>query len=217
MVAVEDFTNIDCSGCNDIKDSVDKIFGEFAGRIAPIRYHVDWPNPVDPFHLYNPTDVNTRKSYYTVSYAPSFRFDGKKLKDPYQFPAYVFFYEWMRGTLDSLSAIPSKLRIRIEQEANLESVYVDYDIVAVDTAGNFLIQVAVVEDSSTADSIGFKRIMRDMIPTGGGSAVSLALGDSVHYKRGYPLPLGETDLHTMIWLQQPGTKRILQSAYSRVQ
>jgi hypothetical protein len=152
-----------------------------------------------------------------VNYVPSFRFDGKKIKDPSDFGTYAQFYAWMRGAVDSLAHIPSKFRIHIAQEAGADSVHVRFDLVAVDTAGTFTLQVAAIEDTNNIGVFGFKYIMRDLVPTGLGTATTLALGDSLHYEWSYAIPLGQTDLYTMIWLQDPNGKKILQSAHVPVE
>jgi len=41
-----------------------------------IRVHVNWPNPDDPIYLANPTEQNSRKSFYGISGVPTIKFDG---------------------------------------------------------------------------------------------------------------------------------------------
>jgi hypothetical protein len=48
-----------------------------ADRISGISYHMNWPAPGnDPMYLYNQTDNNTRRAYYSINSIPEARMDG---------------------------------------------------------------------------------------------------------------------------------------------
>ncbi|MBM3320332.1 MAG: hypothetical protein FJY73_06620 [Candidatus Eisenbacteria bacterium] len=176
-----------------------------------------WPDPADLYHLYNSSEINTRRSYYAVNYLPTFRFDGRRLKDPYQFATYNGFYSYLRSTLDSCTSVPSKMRIRVtSQTRSADSVNVSFDVVPVDTAGGFLLFLAVVEDTNGIYGTPYSRIFRDMVPGGGGQGITLTMGDSLQYTWKYEMPLGQEDLHTMIFVQKQSTKKIFQAAYAPV-
>jgi hypothetical protein len=123
----------------------------------------------------------------------------------------------MRNALDSLAAIPSDLRIEMSQARTADSVFVIFDIIAVDTAGTFTLHVAAVEDSNNIGNFGFENICRDMLGDGNGQVITLALGDSLHFTWKYKIPPGQYDLYTMIFVQNNSTKQILQSAIEEVQ
>jgi hypothetical protein len=181
---------------------------------------VNWPDPGDPFYLHNPAENSARKSYYTVNLVPSFRFDGKKLKDPWEFPVVSDFYPWMRHTLDSLTAIPAKIRINLEQTRADDTVHVSFDVVGADTSTYMNLFLAVVEDANFAthqestfvDTLEFTHIFRDMLPNTSGLGITPPLHDSLHFDWSYPIPLGQTDLNTVIFLQKGGSKVLFQAA-----
>jgi hypothetical protein len=168
--------------------------------------------------LYNSSEINTRRNYYSpMQYVPTFRFDGRKLKDPSNFSTYDDFYRYLRAALDSCVAAPSKMRIRVTSQARrADSVLVSFDVVPVDTAGGFLLFMAVVEDTNGIYGTPYSRIFRDMIPGGGGHGITLTMGDSLQYTWKYKLPLGQEDLYTMIFVQKYGTKKIFQAAYAPI-
>ena len=64
---------------------MDAIFDEYAGQVAPIRLHMNWPNAQDPFYLYTQSEAFARRVFYSVNYVPTFRYDGKYLGDPSDF------------------------------------------------------------------------------------------------------------------------------------
>ena len=87
---------------------LDELFGVQA---APIRYHVNWPAPNDPGYLFNPGEITARRNFYGVSYVPTFRFDGKRLRDPSDFGTYAQWYAYVWDVVDSLHGVPAPLQI----------------------------------------------------------------------------------------------------------
>ncbi|MFH1679553.1 MAG: FlgD immunoglobulin-like domain containing protein [Candidatus Eisenbacteria bacterium] len=136
------------------------------------------------------------------------------MRDPHQFETNDGYYRWLRHTLDSLAATPSKMRINVSHARSADSVHVSFDVVPVDTAGGFALYMAVVEDTNGIYDPPYSRIFRDMIPGGSGHGITLTMGDSLQYTWSYRLPLGQEDVHTMIFVQKVGTKKIFQAAYA---
>jgi hypothetical protein len=139
--------------------------------------------------------VQTRVSYYGVNYVPHFRYDGKKISDLFGTnPAYPEFFSFFRHTLDSLLTIPSPYRINLEQypSADWDSVYVSFDVVAVDTIIDDTtpdVYLAVVEDHHRYDfPVGrWDYAFRDMVPDGDGEVITIQKGDSLHFDWAYPI------------------------------
>ena len=183
------------------------VFEDYAGQVAPIEWHY-WNG--DPFYLFDVADVQTRVGYYGVTYVPHFRYDGKKIQDLFGTgPAYPEFFSFFRHTLDSLLAIPSPYRINLQQypSADWDTVYVSFDVVAVDTIIDDTtpdVYLAVVEKYHTYLTYPeWDYSFRDMVPDADGEAISIQKGDSLHFEWAYPInPIFNADaIITTVFIQ----------------
>jgi len=156
---------------------------------------------------------------------PAFRYDGKAIQDLYGTgPAYPEFFTWLRGAVDSLKAIPSPITITITSQyasADLDSVYVSFDVEAVDTLPYDAtpdLYLAVSERAHTyPPTVGqHKRAFRHMYPDGDGEMISIQKGQTLHFDWVYPIidpPYHVDKLMTTIWVQNdkdtsiPGPQR----------
>jgi hypothetical protein len=213
-------------------------FDQYEGQVAPVAFHMWWPSGSDSFYLFNPTDVAARRQYYNpnlLNYVPAFRYDGKAGQDLFGTdPAYPEFFVWLRSAVDSLRAIPSPIRITITSQyasADLDSVYVSFDVVAEDTIIYDVtpdLYLAVSENVHTygAPTGTHRHPFRDMIPDADGEMITIQKGDSLHFDWVYPISPVYTagELVTTIWVQNdtdasiPGKQRnkVLQSAAAAV-
>jgi len=221
VVVVEDFTNIDCPGCNEIKDTMDVILDEYAEKIVPIRTHLNWPNPLDPFYVFNPLEATARRVLYGINYMPTMRFDGIDLGDKFDFDSTELFYPFVRLTLDSLLAVPSPVRFNVEHYRTNDSVYVSFDVIGTGTiTGGQKIHLVMTEnsvDNSCFDE--FRHPMRDYIPDQDGQTVYLRLDDSLHYDWKYAIPDSGVDpfqIVNNIFIQKISNNQILQGFSERV-
>ena len=188
------------------------------GQVAPVSYHVFWPFNNDPFYLFKSQPVQARVNLYHVPWLPFFMVDGQYIEDIGDFSM------WLRATLDSMLAVPSPLRINLEQyaSADLDSVYVSFDVVAVDSPGVAAprIWLAVTEEyHEYPDPVGgWRYAFRDFIPGSAGYAITLAKGDSLHFDWKYRIdPVYDPDaLVTNIFVQDNTTKVVLQAKAARL-
>ncbi|MGQ9603991.1 MAG: T9SS type A sorting domain-containing protein [bacterium] len=229
VVLVEQFTNSGCPGCNAIKDTMSVIYEEMCnqGKIVPIAFHGWWPSGNDPFYLFNPSEIEARFYYYAglppwqdYFYVPSFRFEGKYLKDPSDFNTYDEWYAYFRSTVDSLFNIPSPIRIEITRNAfsaDSDSVYVDFDVIAEeDVQYNMSLYLAVTEWRHRYPyPVGaHDHAFRDFVPDSDGYQISgMSSGDSLHFEWAYVVdPEYRPDrLITNIFVQRNGTKKVQQA------
>lgn len=190
---------------------MDAIFDDYAGQVAPIRPHVNWPAGNDPFYQANELDADGRRAFYGVNYVPTFRFEGKYLKDPSDFGTYTQWYAYVRATLDSLYAVPrDDFRINFGQYVDGAYVRTSFDVVAdQNVSGDYRIVMAVVEDSAYSGTSLFRFVMRDYLPSAYGMLVTMNTGDSLHYDWSYRIPGGATDLFTMVFVQRNSDSQIL--------
>ncbi|MFH1278158.1 MAG: FlgD immunoglobulin-like domain containing protein [Candidatus Eisenbacteria bacterium] len=192
---------------------MDAIFEAHAGQVAPIRPHVSWPLPSDPFYLANTLDSNARVSYYGVGYVPTFRFEGMFLKDPSNFLTYAQWYAYVESTLDSLYNVPRpEFRINFSQYVDGAWIRTNFDIIAEQgVSGDYRITMAVVEDSAYSGPNLFRFVMRDYVPNAYGMLATMTTGDSLHYEWPYRNTSGATDITTMVFVQRVSDNQILQA------
>ena len=215
-VLVEKFTNTGCPGCNAVKDTINQIISEFDDEVALIKYHVNWPSSGDEFYLYNPVEITTRRLWYGVNYVPTIRFDGKYIADPSDFGTLNEFYAFMRATLDSLSDISSPVRLDAEHWQDADSIYMSIDVVATDTISspNMNLYWALKTSWKRIPGQGkYYNLFRDMIPNTDGEAITLSMGDSLHFDWSVPKDsvLNDKRFINVVFLQRPGTKKIIQA------
>ncbi len=228
-VLVEQFTNSGCPGCKAIKDSMSVIYEQMCaeGKIVPILYHTWWPDPDDPFYQFNSWEDSMRVMYYagvppwtSYLYVPSFRFDGKYIKDPSDFQTYDQWYDFFRQTVDSLLTISSPIRIKIVNNslsADSDSVYVSFDVIAEEDASfNMSLYLAVTEwrHRYTFPVGKHDHAFRDFVPDENGYQIAgMNAGDSLHFDWVYYVdPEYRTDrLVTNIFIQRNGTRKVQQA------
>ena len=227
MVVVEDFTNSGCPYCGEIKSFMEQILTvEYEGLIVPIAYHGWWPSSGDDFYEFNTAGNEARFSYYSGSqpwltslYVPSFRFDGKYIKDPSDVPDTTAWNTFIRNTIDSLLTIPSPIRIEVEHNyitPDSDSVYVSFDVVAEDDANFNMTLYMVVNEWRHRYPIPTGRhdhAFREFLPSNTGYTVDpMQQGDSLHFEWSYVVdPEYRADrVVTNIFIQRNGTKKIQQ-------
>ena len=84
-VLLESFGNVNCATCAQAAENLVAVTG--AGGFGPdralfIEFSVNWPSPVDPFYLANPTENADRYMYYWVLGAPAIYLNGQLQAHP---------------------------------------------------------------------------------------------------------------------------------------
>jgi hypothetical protein len=189
--------------------------------------------------LFNVPENDARINYYQPGnkYVPTFRFDGQYIADPSdpQFTTYDEWYDFVRQTIDSLLAVPSPIRINVEQYVGVDSVHVSFDIVCVDPVpSNLVLHFAVAEWGHYYVYPGIPTIpkrwyhaMRDLTTGETGMPITLSVGDSLHYDWTYPIfdvfaqddagmANDQWDMTTIIFIQDDATHDILQAFGARL-
>ena len=71
-VLAELFTNWGCPPCAYANPAINELCDVYGpSQLVMIAYHTDWPALDDPYNLFNPLEVQTRVTYYSVSGVPS--------------------------------------------------------------------------------------------------------------------------------------------------
>jgi hypothetical protein len=188
------------------------------GQVAPVSYHTFWPLGNDPFYVFKPQPVQAKVSYYHVPWLPFFMVDGQFIDDVGDFST------WLRATLDSMLTIDSPVRINLEQypSQDWDSVYVSFDVVAVGSIAGAAprVYLAVTEEyHEYPDPVGgWRYAFRDFIPGSSGYAVTLEMGDSLHFDWKYPVnsAYDPDAVVTNIFVQDYTTKLVFQAKSARV-
>jgi hypothetical protein len=200
------------------------IYDSYAGQVAPVTYHL----MSDSCYQFNPVEIDIRDVYYNAGGAPHFLFDGAYIANPWQ--PYDEWYAFVRHTVDSLLQIPSPISIEIEQCSDADSVYVSFDVTAVDsTPDDLRLYLAVVEYGhhyAYAHPFFPKKwfhIFRDFVPYAEGHPISLPMGSSLHFDWAYPIydiflqnhpgiECDSLDMITTVFVQNHATKEVVQAA-----
>lgn len=214
MVLVERFTSSTCPPCasnNPIMDAW--LASQDIDRIIGISYHMNWPAPGnDPFYLYNPSDNNTRRTFYNVNYIPQAKFDGIIQCDPSYSNSQLTSYFNMRK--DSLSPVTiiitdstmSNNNVTISALVFCESLI---------SNPNVTVQFAVMEKFKHFNSppgangeLDFYDIMRKMLPNGNGQTISLLPGQMVYLQWTYPMDAQwqANQIKNLIFVQGAGSE-----------
>jgi hypothetical protein len=212
VVLCEDFTNYNCPPCEAIEDTMNFIFKSYIdqGILAPLRYHVWWPDPSDPWWLNNQPDQSAKVTYYGVNYVPTFRYDGTTRIDPSDFGNYPAYYAAVRNYIQTTAASPAPVRIDLTQHRDASTVYVSFDVTCEDTVGigtQQKVYLVVVEENENHVAGREWYIFKDFVPSGAtGEPVSLTLGGTVHYDWTYPtsLAVNVNKLVTYVFVQREG-------------
>src|SRR5687768_14774096 len=78
FVLLEEFTQASCGPCASQNPGFKTtILDPNPDKVRLVAYHTSWPG-TDPMNAYNPTDVQTRVTYYTVTGVPNVRMMGNQ-------------------------------------------------------------------------------------------------------------------------------------------
>lgn len=190
VVVAEDFTATWCSYCPDAAKALDSLYRVARDTFIVIAYH---PSGSDPFQTAGSV---ARANYYHLKYYPTVFFGGGDTNSPSTMVGSFgsSTYDSCRLKFDNVKTVESPLEMAID--------YLNYD----DTirSGQMLIRVKNVSGAIVQGKLHFvvlergipyawqgmselDFLVRDMIPDGYGSDLSVAPGDSISIVRDYAL------------------------------
>jgi hypothetical protein len=178
-----------------------------------IRYHVNWPGPNDPFYLYNPIEINSRKSYYQVTGVPYVAIDGTYTSGGLEAPIWNAYTNGstlemtINGTFDEGTRTG---QITVTTYAELDPILT-----------NLRLRIALVENDiyyNTPYSDIHNQTFRDMIPNTYGQPITIAEGETVVYTFDFeaPEPLVLENCQLVAFVQCDANRDILQGARADV-
>jgi len=214
MVLFEHFTNASCAPCAaQNPDFTNNILKTNKGRILHIAYHTNWPG-VDPMNAHNPSEVQSRVTYYGVSGVPHIKMQGNKFAGS---PSGV-----TNSIIDNEAMLPSPLRIKVKDmpfdsiSHNVEVVVYSEDTLP---AGTYKLRTAVVEKEKTyAIAPGgngekyFPNIFRKFLDNATGESFTPpSIGDSVIYNFNYTINVAwdTTQIYIIAFVQNDANKNVI--------
>lgn len=227
MVLYEEFTGENCPPCAQTNPALDALMTQNASRIIKIQYQSPIPS-AGPIYQQNTSVVQSRISYYGVSFAPWGEMDGAipagiaGQQNP-NHPAYVVNSP---SVIDSAYNAGSPFTIDISSysiSGGNVSATINVTANQAVTASNLKVRVALVESLEFASAPGsngeteFPNVVRDMYPntTGQSAPSTWTNGQSQAFSISGNVP-SYVDLNNqhflVVWIQDDGNKEVLQAA-----
>lgn len=219
LVLAESFSQASCGPCAAQNPALTTLLNANTTKIVAVKYQVSWPG-YDPMYNHNPTEIDTRVSYYGINGVPDRVMDGTNM-------------DVTQGAIDSRYAVASPVSMTITH--NIDPGFATADITVTITAPavwnptNTVLQLAMVEKDiifasapGSNGETGFHNVMRKMLPGTSGSAVVASNFSSPGGTQtftftdvaipSYIYDLGE--LSFVAWIQDNTTKEVHQAGVS---
>lgn len=174
-----------------------------------VKYQVNWPGAGDPYYT---AEVGQRRLYYDVDAAPTMLLEGAKT-------GYLSMQE-MEDGYQAEYANPAFFDMEIEASKSGKKINVEVTTTPF-VNGDFVVYIAVVEKTTTGNiknngETEFHHVMMKMLPNAEGELVSFVDGEA-HTISYEDYDLSNTnvedfnDLHVVAWVQDPVSKKVMQS------
>ncbi len=217
VVLFEEFTSATCGPCAGFNIEVfnDNFVNSNDGKLTIIKYQMNWPGSGDAY--YTP-EGGTRRNFYGINGVPSLFIDGNELANT---PGTSV--SQLQSKLDNAYAIPANYDITGAFQINQNEVSVQTNINAYESRDKLKMFIVVVEKTTTGNvgingETEFTNVMMKMYPSANGMEVGFT--ENSNYCLSAKIDMEGTnveemdDLAVVIFIQDPVTKEILQSAYA---
>lgn len=241
MVLIEEFTNASCVPCAAQNPEFNELLNMNTGNVISIKYQTDFPG-YDPFNEQNPSEVDTRATYYGLDGVPTMWIDGELPGESYADGA----GDWgpdaydgapgacTQGALDFATAITSPLEITLTHSISADFSEVTIDVTVTNVSGaefapeDGRLHVALLErfvqfplPPGTNGEMEFEWIMRKMYPDAGGTQMTaIADGEAFTLSTTVPMPDYIYDLRevqAVAFVQDHASAEVFQAATSEPQ
>jgi hypothetical protein len=214
IVLVEHFGNIRCEPCGPAEILI-RDFQESLGhaQLLTIGYRTNWPASQDPVYVENPAVHSDRIAFYSVTVAPTLVFDGGSTMN-------VPTEETFQNAFDQAAGQPAHFWIEVSDTLDGSDYSVGARVTPLDCPllDDLVIQFALVETEvfvvyGPAEETSYN-VVRDLMPGPSGQAFTPAYGETLSFWRSVSLDAGwdEDEIETVVFIQSPATKQVLQSA-----
>ncbi|MCC7437803.1 MAG: Omp28-related outer membrane protein [Armatimonadetes bacterium] len=224
IVLLEEFMSATCVPCVEVTPIMNQAVSEGKGKAVSIRYHVNQPQPYDPWYKANPSDVEARRTYYSPSNPlepPHTRIDGEATEKSY------IVVESADRTTEATS-----INIEVTQTAYGNDFNVSVKVTAADdglSGGDYRLRIVAVEGLVVREDwkgktpfpgyngeVEFHDIMRKMVNSPDGEAITLAPNESktftATYTRGADWQANQ--MYTVAFVQNDDDAEVIQTGYS---
>ena len=236
VVLLEDFSNTSCAPCvqsdaaiNEVLDSYDvaalNAYGISSCGVVSIQYHVNWPDPLDPFYLDARPENNARKSYYGVDGVgvPYVVIDGTEFLSPLQGADDA---QAIEAAVQKRLEVVSSVQLSVTNEINGSSGRATVELTALSEVpqGQYNLLIALVEGDIHYEAENgltyFDSVLRDMLPNADGRSIDeLSVGTTQTFTEDYTIADGwkaaDLSVVAFLQLQDAVASDIIQAATSR--
>ena len=206
---IEHFSSSTCGPCVSVNTTMLSLCNNNPGKFTYTKYQMNWPGNGDPYYT---AEGGTRRTYYGVSAVPQCFLDGED-----QGYAAV-----QQTVLDNHYNAPAFADVRGSFNVNGNTITVKVDFMAfydLNTAKAFV----SVNEKETHNNVGtngettFHHIFMKFLTAATGNAVSIPAGEYQHFEFTQDMSGTHveemTDLEVSAWIQEYGTKEMLNSHF----
>ena len=221
MVLIEHFTQASCPPCAPANEMIEPIIQNniAQGKAIAIKYQVSWPG-FDPMHEDNPTDINTRRNYYSVNSVPNTVMDGA---GPSASTSLV-----TQSNIDSRQSQTSPFEIEIIHEIGqrFDGVSATMKITATEeVSGTFIGHIAIIEEhidwgtpAGTNGETEFFNVVKKMLPSAAGTVLpsnwTVGQSETIEVKWDFANVYNLDQIAAVGFVQNNRNREVLQSGYS---
>lgn len=215
-VIAECFTSASCGSCAAQYPAFDALMAANTANTAVIQYHLNYPG-YDPMYDQNPSDVNTKMSYYNLQGWPFVHFDGNFI----QAAPNSITQAKINDAISRLS--PYTIAINETKIGNTATINTTITSKITTLSAPLKVYVCVVEQPvdyanppSTTNQKHFEYVMRDVLNDANTYTTALNAQQSITTSNTYTIPsyTNANNLKTLVFVQNYVTKEIYQSLIS---
>lgn len=206
---IEHFSSSTCGPCVSVNTTMLSLCNNNPGKFTYTKYQMNWPGNGDPYYT---SEGGTRRTYYGVSAVPQCFLDGED-----QGYAAV-----QQTVLDNHYNAPAFADVRGSFNVSGNTITVKVDFMAfydLNTAKAFV----TVNEKETHGNVGtngetsFHHIFMKFLTAATGNAVNIPAGEYQHFEFTQDMSGTHveemTDLEVSAWIQEYGTKEMLNSHF----
>ncbi len=207
----EEFTSSTCNPCASFNSGTFNPFVATNGdAITLVKYQMSWPSPGDPYYT---AEGGVRRQYYGVSFVPDLYVDGVQTATSSSGVNNAF-----NNSLDNAAFMDLSATHIIDGET--VSVHLDINSYI---SGQVTAYIVIFENVTTGNVASngeteFHHVMMKMLPVAQGAGVTLTDGVVTGLDASADMSTTNvedmSDLGVAVFVQEPSSKMIFQSAYS---
>ncbi|RMF32957.1 MAG: DUF1573 domain-containing protein [Chlorobiota bacterium] len=214
----EEFTSSTCPPCAAVKPYVEQ-FAHENPDVVVVTYHMNWPQPGDPYNVHNPDDNMARRNYYGVTGIPDGYMNGTKI-----YPGSV---AALQQAADRVKMQTTPLAMTINEDRTKNPIEVTVTVKNDGSApiSNATLQVMVLnyyadltrqlQGQSQHVYTTFEYALLKSLPDSGGTALTLAPNEQKSFTFTYSRGIGNVwvpnNQYVIAFVQMNNTREVLQA------